>query len=52
MQDKEIQSEKKRLFNLLDEFDFSNIENNPPKKINKIVMLLPDIYPKKKIDKD
>lgn len=45
MQDKEIQNEKKRLFNLLDEFDFSNIENIPPKKINKIVMLLPNIFP-------
>lgn len=42
---KSINSEKKRIFKLMENMDFSSVENLPPKKINSIVMILPNIYP-------
>lgn len=42
---KTITSEKKRIFELMDNMDFSSVKNTPPKKIENVVMILPNIYP-------
>lgn len=41
---KTISSEKKSIFKLMNDIDFSRVENLPPKKIESVVMILPDIY--------
>lgn len=41
----EIRRTKTEVFQLMNSFDFSNIENNKPEKIENVVMLVPAVYP-------
>ena len=41
---KTISNEKNGIFKLMNDIDFSSVENLPPKKIESVVMILPDIY--------
>lgn len=41
---KTISSEKNSIFKLMNNIDFSRVENLPPQKIESVAMILPDIY--------
>ena len=41
----EIRKTKTEVFQLMNSFDFSDIENNKPEKIENVVMLVPAVYP-------
>lgn len=42
---KEIEDSKKEIFKLLDSFEFGDFINKKPNAINKIIMLVPVVYP-------